>query len=160
MFTTDPVDEIAMGSGAMLLGGTRLWKRFSTVSPFFQVTATLGLLAASDDEVLLISDPYDLARLAAAVRVVSDSVLGEVIISTPSSINGSGTWLCQKLYAMFFVVHRLSGESGFVYVTNDGIYGVGTEAELDHYSKEVLYHSSNYSLDVFGDYIDTRRIRV
>ncbi len=160
MFTTDPVDEVERGSGALLLGETRLWKRFSTVNPFFQVTATPGLLAASDDEVLLISDPYDLARLAAAVRIVSNSILGEVIISTPSSVNGSGAWLCQKLYAMFFVVHRLTGENGFVYVTNDGIYGVGNEAELEHYSKEVLYHSSSYSLDVFGDYIDTRRIRI
>jgi hypothetical protein len=160
MFTTDAIDEVCSVSRAMLPGDTRLWKRLSTESPFFQVSATPGLLAASDDEALLISDPYDLARLAAAVRILENSDLGEVMISTPSSVNGCGRWLHQTLYAMFFAIHKVTGRCSLVYLTSGGIYGVETEAELRQYSKEVLYHSSGYALNIFDDYIDTRRIKV
>lgn len=159
MFTTDAFDEVCLGSVSMLSGDKKHWKRLSIASPFFQIAGSPNLIGAEENEALLISDPYDLARLAAAMRRVYNSELGEVIISTPHSINGCGKWLHQTLYAMFFVMHRPTGKNGFVYITSGGTYGIDDESELNHYSKEVLYQSQHYSLNIFDDYIDTHRIK-
>jgi hypothetical protein len=159
MFTTDSLDEVCQGSVSMLSGDTKHWKRLSVASPFFQIAGSPNLIGAEEDEALLIADPYDLARLAAAMRRVYNSELGEVIISTPHSINGCGKWLHQTLYAMFFVLHRSTGKNGFVYFTSGGTYGIADESELSYYAKEVLYQSQHHPLNIFDDYIDTHRIK-
>lgn len=158
MFTTEAIDEVCMGSESLLSSDTKLWRRISTASPFFQVAGAPGLIGTAEEEVLFISDPYDLARLAASVRRIYNSEIGEVMIFTPHSVNGLGRWENQILYAMFFVSHKLNEKTGLVYITSDGIYGVAREEELSQYHKEVLYQSENYALNLFDDYIDTRRI--
>lgn len=157
MFITDVVDEVKNGSEAIIQNYTKAWKKFDTSGPYFQITESKIISGELEEIAVFIADPYELGRLAIISRLVNHTDIGEVRVSTPSSINLSGTWLHDTLLAMYVAVHKLTKKTGLVYVTSGGTYGVEPSIDLNMYYKEVIYQSPKHPIDAFDDYIDRRR---
>lgn len=159
MFTTDITDEILSSSDRFFDSQIRTWKRFDTSQPYFQIVEQQYAGGDIEEVSVLISDPYELKRIIDRSRLMKRTVIGEVMISTPGSVNRTDTWLHETLLAMFYVSNRTTQPHRMVYITKDGMYGVESDLELRSFSKEIIYQSYEYPLNLFEDYFDSRRSR-
>lgn len=157
MFITDVIDEVKNESEAVIQNYTKAWKRFDTSRPYFQIKESTIISGELEEIAVFIADPYELGRLAIISRIINGTDIGEVKVSTPSSVNLSGTWLHDTLLAMYVAVHRTTQQTEFVYVTSGGTYGVEPSTDLAMYLKEVIYQSPKHAIDAFDDYINRRR---
>lgn len=157
MFITDVVDEVKNGSEAVIQNYTKVWKKFDTVAPYFQITESKIVSGELEEIAVFIADPYELGRLAIISRSINHTDIGEVQVSTPSSVNLSGKWLHDTLLAMYVAVHKITKKTRLIYVTSGGTYGGEPSISLNMYLKEVIYQSPKYPIDAFDDYINRRR---
>lgn len=155
MFTTDMADEVTNNRVTSYDRHSRTWKRFDTTQPYFQLIEQQSVGGHLEQVVVFISDPYELRRLVNAARSLGSEKIGRVTISTPGEINRSDSWSHDTLLAMFFAFNRDSRQSGMVYVTSGGTYGIATENELPKFCKEIVYQDLEYPLNLFDDYFET-----